>query len=153
MNLLTFPAHKIKNQQQFVKMRDFSAENLLQFRNALNSINWAFVTSLTDPNESFNEFLSTFSDLFNIYFPDRLKKKNRNTTPINDFMTKGLLISRNTKNLLHKNYLANRTAENFNNYKKYRSLYYKILNLSKNSTVKNKLALSKKNPKKNMVHF
>ena len=63
-------------------------------------------------------------------------------------MTRGLLISRNTKNILHKNYLINQNNDNLNKYKIYQNLYNALIKQSKKLTINNKLAQSKNNPKK-----
>ena len=63
-------------------------------------------------------------------------------------MTKGLLISRNRKNELHKTQLANPNPFNLATYKTYRNLFNKTLRASKKLYFCNKLAENAKNPKK-----
>jgi hypothetical protein len=63
-------------------------------------------------------------------------------------MTGGLLISRITKNNLHKLAIQTPTVDNINKYKTYRNLYNKVLRASKKSYYCEGLHKAKKNPKK-----
>ena len=119
-----------------------------EFRQTLNSLSWENVTSCNDANFAFNEFFETFIDLFNLYFPLRTVKFNKNTMGINNFMTKGLLISRAQKNKLHYIYLTNQTETNFSLYRKYRNIFNTTLKLSKKLTIENRLQKNKHRPRK-----
>ena len=145
---LTFSLEKTRFVQKITKYRDFSIDNLNQFKLAINSISWDFVLAQNDTNLAFNEFFSIFSDLYELYFPVKTKKLNRNTTPLEDFMTQGLLISRARKEQLHYYYLRNRNIENFNKFKQYRNIYNSLIRTSKKLTLENKLLMNKKKPKK-----
>ena len=128
-----------KTVHNIIKYRDFSLTNMNEFRTTLHSINWAHVTSINDVNLSFDEFFATFQNLFDIFFPTKTKKFNKNHMPVNNFMTKGLLTSRNIKNNLHLKYLKNRDPLIYEQYKKYRNLYNKLIRESRRLTVEKKL--------------
>ena len=64
------------------------------------------------------------------------------------FMTQGLLISRNTKNKLHKKAMADPTPLNIQNYKRFKSIYFRTLRGAKKLHITNKLNENVGNPKK-----
>ncbi|MBM3939211.1 MAG: hypothetical protein FJ333_11250, partial [Sphingomonadales bacterium] len=61
------------------------------------NMNWANVLSDDNVNSAYNNFENTFVDLYNIYFPVTLKKASRRFLPVEDWMSTGILKSRNTK--------------------------------------------------------
>jgi hypothetical protein len=63
-------------------------------------------------------------------------------------MTQGLLVSRNTKNRLHKLSIANPNVANIQRYKTYKTLYFKIVRGAKKLYFTNKLDANAGNPKK-----
>ncbi len=153
MTSVTFTPTKQSRTQPTVKNRNFSFNAMRNFRNALNCLDWNNVFSSNDTNIAFNEFFTVFSDLFEIFFPLYTKKISKKSSPINDFMTAGLLISKRQKDKLHKIYLKQRTDINFQTYKQYRNVYNSILRVSKKITIENKLNIFKKKPKKNLANL
>ena len=75
--------------QREIALRDFSQTNLNEFKAALNNLSWQNVLVQTDVNCAFDEFWNTFHSLFEIYFPIKKKKFNKNAHSINKFFTKG----------------------------------------------------------------
>ena len=135
--------------QKTMQTRTIDVGSMREFRAALNSMSWNHVSICNDTNTEFDEFFSTFIDLFELYFPLINKKISKNKTPVSDFMTAGLLISRRRKELLHRWYLKNRTDENFTIYKRYQNLYNSILKESKKLTIEKQLILNNnKKPRK-----
>ena len=63
-------------------------------------------------------------------------------------MTRGLLISRNTKNALHKRYLTEPSANNKLAYVNYRNIYNSLIRRSRKEYYADILAKNKKKPKK-----
>ena len=119
-----------------------------KFRDALNEIQWTNVICQSDVNLAYTEFWNTFSSLFDLYLPVTRIKLNRNIHKINDFMTRGLLISRKRKNELHKSYLIEPTPLKRDIYVNYRNTYNSLIRLSKKHYFEANLAKNKKNPKK-----
>ena len=78
-------------------MRDFSHENKFPFKTALNKYNWIEVLQCEDVDAVNSTFQNTFFSLFNICFPEKNNKLNRGNHKMQEFMTTGLLISRNKK--------------------------------------------------------
>jgi ABC-type long-subunit fatty acid transport system fused permease/ATPase subunit len=63
-------------------------------------------------------------------------------------MTTGLLISRRTKNLLHKTSLVNPSPVNIAKFRNYRNLYNTLIRKSKAKYFEENLNANVKNPKK-----
>ena len=138
--------HKTNN--PIKKSRDFSHKNMTSFKEYLYKNNWLSVLSTDDVNLAYENFSDIFLSGFNLCFPIRTTKFNKNYNKINDFMTKGLLISRSTKNALHKLALLNNDQASQLKYKQYRNLYNKCLRLSKMLYYEQNLKKFKTNPKK-----
>jgi hypothetical protein len=73
--------------------------------------------------EAYNIFENNFTNFFNLYFPKRTEKINRNYAKLEPWITNGILTSRRTKLRLHKIYLKKRTVPDFNTFRTYRNLY------------------------------
>jgi hypothetical protein len=80
-----------------VTKRAITNENVDRFKMALQQLRWETVLNKQTVDEAFDEFSNIFNDLYNINFPTMHFKFNKNIHKINDFMTTGLLISRQTK--------------------------------------------------------
>ncbi len=128
--------------------RDFLDANILQFTNALKSINWLPLKEFTDVQLAYDYFSETFFSLYNLYFPSITKKINKNFHPINPWLTKGLLVSRRNKITLCSLSIKQPTHENITKYKLYRNLYAKILRNSKKLYFQKKLIEYQSNTKK-----
>jgi len=97
---LSFEKPKPKNSDIFA--RSINEENTKKFKAALDNLNWSNVLENTCTNTAYNEFWETFHTLFDLYFPLRQFKLNKNIHPINPFMTSGLLVSRKRNHKLYK---------------------------------------------------
>jgi hypothetical protein len=128
--------------------RPFTIDNMSLFRDQLRSFSWNNVLREQDVNNALDQFLDTFTTLFELYFPEKKRKINKNRDSIKQFMTKGLLISRNRKNLLFKKKISSPTVENINNYRIYRNIYNSVLRRSKKLYFETALAKFKSKPKK-----
>jgi hypothetical protein len=67
--------------------------------NDLNNINWNVILNDNDVNSSFEKCWDIFNTLYDLHFPLKNVKINKNVHKINNFMTKGLLVSRKNKML------------------------------------------------------
>jgi len=153
INFFQLSEEKVSNENKIKVSRNMCTANMTSFRNALEKISWNSVLALNDVNVAFEDFWATFEALYDIYFPLTHSKFNRNIHNINDYMTKGLLISRTNKNLLHKKYLKTPSALNENAYKSYRNLYNTLIRKSKKIHLSDKLYRNRKNPKKTWEIF
>ncbi len=85
------------------------------------------LSTYEDTQDMYDYFSETFLALFILYFPLLSKKLNKNTHPLNPWMTKGLLISRKQKKILCTQYNKSPSALNKNRFKLYRNLYAKLI--------------------------
>ena len=102
------------------------------------------MTCQSDANIAYDEFWNTFSSLYDIYLPVIKIKINKNIHKVNGFMTRGLLISRCTKNTLHKRYLIDPSAINKSAFTNYRNIYNSLIRLSKKEYFADNLTKNKK---------
>ena len=72
IHLLNF--EKTKQQKIISETRNFSADNILRFKNALAGYNWNHVIEQNCVQEATNNFLSAFDTLYNAFFPISTKK-------------------------------------------------------------------------------
>jgi hypothetical protein len=89
------PVHK--QLHRTVTSRDFSENKLLGFRGELGMADCTCVTAKPSVDEAYEEFWNIYNSAYNRNFPIKRQRFNKNRHKINNFMTNGLLISRNTK--------------------------------------------------------
>jgi hypothetical protein len=105
------------NTPKYVEFRDFSVTNTLNFKLALNGQDWNHVLNSNDTQEAYNLFSDTFFNLYNLFFPLKRVKFNKNYHCIEKWMSTGLLISRKNKILLGKKCSINPSFANVNTFK------------------------------------
>lgn len=121
-----------------IKKRIFDSHSIEDFNNALNTpFIWDEVNAIcnvqNDPNAAYNCFLKIYSLAFNNFFPEKYIKLSRKKVPINEWMTKGLLKSCNTKSKLYKKYKKSKSPIDKEQYIVYRNkLKMLILKTKKN---------------------
>jgi hypothetical protein len=133
---------------KFITVRDFSVKNINAFKNDLHAISWNDVYSCEDVHECFESFSSTFNTIYNLRFPSRQIKFNKNVHKIEKWMTQGLLISRLNKLRLGKIASKHPTAENIHKFKMYRNMYNTVLRACKKAFFENQLCKYQSNMKK-----
>ena len=97
MNFVLLPINVTSRQNANIKKRNLCNENIERFRASLSNISWRNVTSSDDTNIAFELFWTDFNALFELNFPEKTVKFNKNLHPKQPFLTKGLLISRKNK--------------------------------------------------------
>jgi len=137
----------LPSQQKVVTSRIFSEQNILKFKLALANEHWLSISSETVTDSAYDAFWSIYNFHFANSFPLTKIKFNKNLHKINSYMSAGLLISRGTKNNLHKQSLSNPTPLIINQYKQFRNLYAKTLRAAKILHVQAKLKDCKGNSK------
>ena len=120
-----------KKNPNFIFTRNFSETNITNFNDLLNSLSWENVLNDNNVQSSYDAFSQIFNEMFDLYFPLRKIKFNKNIHKKSPFMTKGLMISRQTKFKLSKKSIKQPTQLNIENFKKYRTLYNKLINAAK----------------------
>jgi hypothetical protein len=96
---------KRANHVKYLNVCDFSKKNVNDLKNDLSRLSWNNVYCLENVQESFNLFSQTFNDLYEMRFPERKIKFNKNVHKIEKWMTQGLLVSRLPKLNLAKSLL------------------------------------------------
>jgi hypothetical protein len=130
-NFIQLPSTLRKNYEPPPPTRNFSRANLQRFKDNLNATSWITTYNALNVNDSYKEFWTHFSNLFEIHFPLTTQKRNRNTHKINPYMTKGLLISRISKNNLYKLQISSPSVQNKTKYKNYRNIYNTLIRKSR----------------------
>ena len=134
--------------QKPISRRDMSRQNMAKFRDNLRLLNWRDVLNCNDVNTSFSLFWQDFKTLYDIQFPLKTVKFNKNLHGINKFMTKGLLTSRITKIKLLKLSAKLQTSVASEAFRRYRNIYNSVLRASKKLYYKDQLKNNCKNPRK-----
>jgi hypothetical protein len=137
-----------KNAEKTKTYRSFNEESLANFKRMLGGSDWANVLDSDDVNVAYDAFWSTYSDLFQLNFPLKKMRFNKNIHCQKPFMTKGLLKSRETKKHLHLQTLTDRSPPTLEKYKKFKNLYFKTLRAMKKLYYSSKFEENVKNSKK-----
>ena len=140
------PSQKLKKTTH--TFRDFSATNIANFSNNLNSLSWHDVISSDCPNISYNHFHDSFTMLHDLHFSPKTVKFNINYHKMEPWMSRGLLISRQTKLKLSSLLAKNHTPALSEKYKTYRNAYNKILRAGKKLHFSKAILNNSKNLKK-----
>jgi hypothetical protein len=67
-----------KRKEKSASVRSFTPENQNMFKTALSGTDWTAVLECNDVDVAYNEFWSTYSDLFELSFPKKTIKFNKN---------------------------------------------------------------------------
>jgi hypothetical protein len=134
---------------KFVRMS--TTDNVNRFRALLAASDWSDVTNSQCVDSSYDAFWSTYSNLFEICFPLKKVRFNRNIHKKNQFMTEGLLTSRRTKQHLYEQTLIDASEVSLARYKNFSRIYYKTVRAAKKLYYSRLLASNAKNVKKTCV--
>lgn len=142
--LLNFQVHskKIIPKSIFMFKRSYTHENIEKFKNCLSSLSFSEVYLDTDMNKAFNKFYELFCLFYELCFP--VMKIKTKTTPLSNWITKGLRKSCNYKKILRYKYYNHKTDHNRNKYLNYNKILKKCINNSKRHT-NNKYVTNHKN--------
>ena len=145
-----FIDHSIKeNGPQYIKTRNFSDENINSFRNLLSQANFQEIyNEQQDTQIAYDKFHDIFFNLFDAHFPEKSVRFNRNIHKVEQWMSKGLLISRNTKLKLYKLFIRNPCFENKVKFNAHRNTYNKLIRAMKKMFYSNLLINNQGNLKK-----
>lgn len=102
------------------------------FRSAIENETWQDVFYGNDVNVAFDQFNKIFSKHLNNCLP-YVPSTKKGISDKNDWMTPAILNSCRTKNRLYKKYLRSRTANNLNDYKRFRNRLTSVIRLAKKS--------------------
>ena len=128
-------------------MRNFSKNNINKFKAELGKLTWLNVTQCLNANIAYNNFFSSFKDLYDKHFPLQKVKINQKNQQ-KPWITRGIVKSSKTKQKLYNKYLKNKSPTNKSNYTNFKHLFEKIKAKSKNKYYHNRLSTLKNNSKK-----
>ena len=139
------PKNKVKPPP--IYKRSFCNENLEKFRTALAVTDWRHVMAeKEDVDRAYSIFIDKFLTILDQNIPKRLIKFNDRTTPINQHMTKDLMLSRLKKRQL---YLARRNSpQDAENYRIFRNNFNKANRKAKKLHYRERIEDSRGNSKK-----
>ncbi len=133
--IISLPNVNPKFNQQIHKTivsRDFSQQNLARFKIELGLANWENVFVQSDVDTAYDAFWNSYLEIYNRTFELKRRRFNKNINKRQNFMTRGLLVSRNTKKTLHKSSISSPSAENIAKYKNFKTTYQRVSGLLKN---------------------
>ena len=135
-HLATFHiSNDTKDRKKFVEKKEkriFSSTAKEKFNTYLKETDWSRLNEIHEPKLAFDYFLTKIDEYFEASFPIiHNYSPRKNTTAINPFMSKGLLMSRKTRNKLAAKKNKNPTLENIQKFKKYNTIYKSLIRKSK----------------------
>ena len=131
INFIQLPLASQPPKPKPIFKREINLNNVSNFKISLNAVTWAETLSQNGVNEAFESFWATFSELYQLHFPMKKVKFNKNVHKINNYMTQGLIISRKIKLELCKKASKERSQAAADKYKKYRNIFNQLMRASK----------------------
>jgi len=132
----------------FFYSRNMSEDNKAKFKESLDNCHWGEIYGSDCPQGGFDLFFNKFNSLYEIHFPLKKIKFNKNFHKIEPFMTQGLLISRKEKIVLSNISIKHPSAENKAKFKLFRGLYNKLIRVAKKKYFEESLEHNQLNLKK-----
>ena len=117
--------HKTHQKEQTMK-RIFSDINILRFKDLLNETDFLSIYEEICPDKSYNNFIEKCKNNFDIAFPSKKIKPNKEFVKRDPWMTLGLLTSLRTKSKLLNKKLKNPTPENVQKHNIFNTQYNKL---------------------------
>jgi hypothetical protein len=128
------------NKQSYIYTRNITEEKIVDFINLLRNVNWENVTSSDQPQICFDNFIQQFNEFYELSFPLRKMRRNKNKHKLEGFMTEGLLRCRNKKYELSSFSIKHPTLININTYNSYRNCFNRVIKTAKKLYYCNELA-------------
>jgi hypothetical protein len=132
----------------FTLRRNFSDNAKSKFTDKLQHVDWHQIVSAESVTSGYNNFLDTFTSIFNECFPLNKQNTTWKKTPRKPWITAGLLRSCIRKEKLYKAYKKDPCVKNIDGYKKYRNKLNKLVRVAEKNFYKLKLESSAGNVKK-----
>ena len=118
MIFIQLPFVQLCNLPRYVESRVFSGTNIGKLCDCLGKLSWNNVLTCKNVDDSYNLFWTDFKMLYDQNFPVKKTKFNKNLHKICNYMTQGLLVSRQSKIKLHKISIQSPNSSNIERYKK-----------------------------------
>ena len=127
--------------------RHNTPEAIMSLKEDLKRQTWADVLNTSDPNTSYNNFLTIFTELYDKHCPIKLSPIKRKKTQDKPWITKGIANACKKKNTLYRIFINKRTIETESRYKTYKNKLTNIIRTSKRDYYHNQLEQHKGNTK------
>jgi len=128
--------------------RNYSLLNINKFNALLSQTDYTQIYMEDCPNKAYDAFMSIFRDIFERAFPIVYTKPARKYIKHSQWLTKGLLKSSILKSKLLKNKLKYPSEDNINKYKRYATLYNKLIRIAKSTHFHEQIQLAKTDMKR-----
>lgn len=112
----------------YATRRDYSAENVLKFKNHLKNLTFSEIYNTDDPNLAYNNFIEIFKLLYDLCFPWKIIKIN--TIRKTKWLSKGIKLCSKKKRELLWQFRHNRNNSNKTKLTNYSKMYKKIIKLT-----------------------
>lgn len=146
INFFSIKSNKSSIKTSNFMTRDFSAENQRKFAESLQNLRWNQVLSIQETNQACDQFVSIFFNFFELSFP--LKKIKAKKKRLQNFISKGLMVSRKTCNKLYRKAKLRPSEANKDSYRKYRNLFNSTMRKAKKFHYRRQILRAGKNTKK-----
>lgn len=137
---------KSQSKTRLIQKRIFSQDKLHMFTLELSKNNWDCVYQENDINKSYNNFINTFKNLFDQFFPV-IEQKVKTKTLLNPWFTKGFEKSSRKKQKLYNRFLKSRSSHDKSTYLAYKNLFEKLKTEAKSKYYKDLLLKHQGNAK------
>lgn len=135
--------YRINKAAEIKMSRSYSQRNVDKFNDILCQNNYNQVLEENCPNIAYNKFMDIYLEAFNRAFPLQQRKIAKKYIKRSPWMTKGLIQSSITKAKLIVSKIKRPNELNVNKYKKFCSIYNKLLRKSKYIYYQEKFQLAK----------
>ena len=105
-------------------------QNISMFEQKIKDFNWDSATKSQDANESYDNFISDITKIYDECFPVQTQYLKQKSI-VNKWMTKGLLKASKRKQKLYKKFLKCKSRSNEKAYKNYAKIFDKLLQRAK----------------------
>ena len=134
---------RTNQRQESLFVRDKREQNILNFLDEVDRINWSNLDGYNDPKICYSKFLERYTKAYEKHF--LLKKLKRHPQLRKLWISQGLLKSIKKKNKLYKQYLSNPSSQKEEKYKMYKNKLNHSLRIAKRLYYDKKLNESKFN--------
>lgn len=133
---------------QYTKSRKITPTTIPIFGDLLKTTSFESVTDENRPKHAFDNFFEILDGAVNKVLPETVTKVHKSNSPLNPWMTTGLLTSRKQKEKLASKKLRNPTLLNINNFKSFNKIYNSLIRKEKHSHYDSKFTEFSTNMKK-----
>lgn len=128
----SFPLNMSRPDSRRFYTREYSQENISNFKNNLNSWDWSVVFNAPDPDTAFARFIDIFNTLHDKNIPMKSRKSNSpKLIPKSPWITVSLCKSIYHKNKLYRKYISHPTDSTRFIYVRYKNILTNVLRKSK----------------------